>query len=34
MEKMGWKVGQGLGVSEQGISEPIRNTFKDDKKGK
>ncbi|KAL0273447.1 UNVERIFIED_CONTAM: hypothetical protein PYX00_006109 [Menopon gallinae] len=33
MEKMGWKVGQGLGVNEQGIKEPLKVAFQNDSKG-
>lgn len=33
MEKMGWTAGKGLGLKEQGISEPIRIGYKNDTKG-
>lgn len=34
MEKMGWTPGKGLGLHEQGVSEPIRLGYKGDTKGK
>ena len=31
LEKMGWKTGSGLGVNEQGITEPIKVAYKSNK---
>lgn len=34
LEKMGWTSGKGLGVNEQGITEHVRVSFKNDTGGK
>ena len=34
LEKMGWTNGKGLGVNEQGITEHVRVSFKNDTAGK
>lgn len=34
LEKMGWTSGKGLGANEQGITEHVRVSVKNDKSGK
>lgn len=33
LEKMGWQSGDGLGVNKQGVTEPLRVSYKNDVKG-
>lgn len=33
LEKMGWTSGKGLGVNEQGMTEHVRVSYKDDTAG-
>lgn len=34
LEKMGWQQGKGLGANENGITEHIKMSYKNDSKGK
>lgn len=33
LEKMGWKHGKGLGANEQGLTESLKVSYKNDNKG-